>query len=368
MCVFRHHMRRLAAALAAGARAAAIAPAADAVTVRDAGGRTVEVKDASRIVVGRRRRHRDPLCARPRRPDRGGRHHQPVSGRGAEAEAECRLHARALGRGRARPQSVAGAGDRGRGPEGDRSRCWKPRPCRWCACRTATPATASWRRSSWSPTWPASTIAASASRAKVGGRSRGAGRRCAQKITQPKKVLFVLSLLNGKPMVAGRNTAADGIIRLAGGVNAIDAYEGYKQIADEAVIAAGPDTVLVMQRQQEPLDARTAVRACGLRDDAGGGAANPSSRWTGFICSASARAPRPRRAISPPRSIRRSRARDAAVRAQAVRLPLMALAAADARLVGRRACARPRSCSACWRWCCSSPRRQPRASARPAFR
>ena len=82
-------------------------------------------------------------------------------------------------------------------------------------------------------------------------------RRCAQKIKQPKKVMFVLSLLNGKPMVAGRNTAADGIIRLAGGVNAIDAYEGYKQISDEAVIAAGPDTVLVMQRQQDTLDAAT---------------------------------------------------------------------------------------------------------------
>ena len=76
-------------------------------------------------------------------------------------------------------------------------------------------------------------------------------------VTQPKKVLFVLSLVGGKPMVAGRNTAADGIIRLAGGINAIDAYEGYKQIADEAVIAAGPDAVLVMQRQQEPLDSKT---------------------------------------------------------------------------------------------------------------
>ena len=78
-----------------------------------------------------------------------------------------------------------------------------------------------------------------------------------QQITQPKKVLFVFSLVSGKPMVAGRNTAADGIIRLAGGINAVDAYEGYRQIADEAVIAAGPDAVLVMQREQEPLDART---------------------------------------------------------------------------------------------------------------
>jgi iron complex transport system substrate-binding protein len=78
-----------------------------------------------------------------------------------------------------------------------------------------------------------------------------------QTIKQPKKVLFVLSLVGGMPTAAGRNTAADGIIRLAGGVNAIDAYEGYRQIADEAVIAAAPDAVLVMQREQEPLDART---------------------------------------------------------------------------------------------------------------
>jgi iron complex transport system substrate-binding protein len=75
------------------------------------------------------------------------------------------------------------------------------------------------------------------------------------RVTQPRKVLFVLSFLNGKPLVAGRNTAADGIIKLAGAVNAIDAYEGYKQITDEALIAAGPDTVLVMERGRDSLDA-----------------------------------------------------------------------------------------------------------------
>jgi heme transport system substrate-binding protein len=77
------------------------------------------------------------------------------------------------------------------------------------------------------------------------------------KITRPKKVLFVLSFLNGKPMVAGRNTAADGIINLAGGVNAMGGYEGYKQISDEAVITAAPDVVLSMQRPQDNLDAAT---------------------------------------------------------------------------------------------------------------
>ena len=36
-------------------------------------------------------------------------------------------------------------------------------------------------------------------------------------------------------MVAGRATAADGIIALAGAANAITEYEGYKLINDEAV-------------------------------------------------------------------------------------------------------------------------------------
>jgi iron complex transport system substrate-binding protein len=68
------------------------------------------------------------------------------------------------------------------------------------------------------------------------------------KIGTKKRVLFVLSLVNGRAMVSGKDTAADGIIRLAGGVNAIDEYEGYKPLSDEAAIAAKPDVVLTMQR------------------------------------------------------------------------------------------------------------------------
>ena len=41
-------------------------------------------------------------------------------------------------------------------------------------------------------------------------------------------------------MVAGQNTAANEIIALAGGVNAIDGYDGYKIINDEAIVAAKP--------------------------------------------------------------------------------------------------------------------------------
>ncbi len=58
---------------------------------------------------------------------------------------------------------------------------------------------------------------------------------------KPSRVLFVLSLQNGRPMVGGRGTSADAIIRLAGAVNAADAIEGFKPMTDEGVIAAAPD-------------------------------------------------------------------------------------------------------------------------------
>jgi iron complex transport system substrate-binding protein len=63
---------------------------------------------------------------------------------------------------------------------------------------------------------------------------------------KPPRVLFILSLQNGRPMVGGLGTAADAIIRLAGGVNGADAIEGYKPMTDEGVIAAAPDVILKM--------------------------------------------------------------------------------------------------------------------------
>lgn len=67
-------------------------------------------------------------------------------------------------------------------------------------------------------------------------------------IVRKKRVIFVLSFVNGRAMAAGKDTAADGIIRLAGGINVVDEYEGYKPLGDEAVIAAKPDVILTMQR------------------------------------------------------------------------------------------------------------------------
>jgi iron complex transport system substrate-binding protein len=75
------------------------------------------------------------------------------------------------------------------------------------------------------------------------------------KVTKPVRVMFVMSLLSGRAMVAGRKTAADEIIALSGGVNAIDNYDGYKMINDEAIVAAKPDVVLSIQRSKDSLEA-----------------------------------------------------------------------------------------------------------------
>ncbi|MBP2227857.1 iron complex transport system substrate-binding protein [Azospirillum agricola] len=58
------------------------------------------------------------------------------------------------------------------------------------------------------------------------------------------RVLFVLGVGNGPPMVGGRRTGAEGIIRLAGGRNAIDGFEGYKPLSPEAALVAAPDLIL----------------------------------------------------------------------------------------------------------------------------
>ncbi len=73
------------------------------------------------------------------------------------------------------------------------------------------------------------------------------------KVTKPVRVMFVMSLLNGRAMAAGHKTAADEIIQLAGGVNAIDGYDGYKPVNDEAIVAAKPDVVLSIDRGKDSL-------------------------------------------------------------------------------------------------------------------
>jgi iron complex transport system substrate-binding protein len=91
-----------------------------------------------------------------------------------------------------------------------------------------------------------------------------------------KKVLFALSLANGRVMAAGNNSSADAMIRLAGGENAVSTIDGYKPLTDEAVIAAAPDVVLVMSGGAQHLTAEQAFALPAL-------AATPAGRNKAFL-------------------------------------------------------------------------------------
>lgn len=70
--------------------------------------------------------------------------------------------------------------------------------------------------------------------------------------TSRPRVLFLLSIGAGRPpLAAGWDTAAAGIIKLAGGENAIDAFKGYKPLSPESIIAAAPDAILVTHRSMK---------------------------------------------------------------------------------------------------------------------
>jgi iron complex transport system substrate-binding protein len=68
-------------------------------------------------------------------------------------------------------------------------------------------------------------------------------------IPEKKRVLFILSMQGGKILAAGSDSAASGIIELAGAVNAVEGFSGYKQLTDEAAILARPDIILMMDRR-----------------------------------------------------------------------------------------------------------------------
>ncbi len=73
------------------------------------------------------------------------------------------------------------------------------------------------------------------------------------------RVLFLLSMGGGAPQAAGKGTAADDIIRLAGGINAIDGYSGYRPLTPEAVIASRADFVLVTRQTVEAMGGLSAI-------------------------------------------------------------------------------------------------------------
>lgn len=80
---------------------------------------------------------------------------------------------------------------------------------------------------------------------------------------QPR-VLFLLAHSGNNLMIAGRDTAADAMIRLAGGVNVMSEIAGYKPLTAEAVAAAAPDVLLITREGVETLGADKIWKQPGL--------------------------------------------------------------------------------------------------------
>jgi iron complex transport system substrate-binding protein len=73
------------------------------------------------------------------------------------------------------------------------------------------------------------------------------------------RVLLLLGMGGGAPQAAGTGTAAEGIIRLAGGINAIEGYHGYRPLTPEGVISSRPDFVVITHQTAQLLGSAKAV-------------------------------------------------------------------------------------------------------------
>jgi iron complex transport system substrate-binding protein len=79
--------------------------------------------------------------------------------------------------------------------------------------------------------------------------------------TPAPRVLFVLSHAANQVQVAGTDTAADAMIRYAGGSNVMAAFSGYKPLAAEAVVAAAPDVIVTTKQGLDALGGVDALLA-----------------------------------------------------------------------------------------------------------
>jgi iron complex transport system substrate-binding protein len=102
-------------------------------------------------------------------------------------------------------------------------------------------------------------------------------------IKDRKRVLFVLSTQGGKILAAGSDTAADGIIRLAGAVNAVEGFSGYKGMTDEAIVSARPDVILTMKGGGPPISEEELFSNPAVASTPAGTNRKMISMWGGYL-------------------------------------------------------------------------------------
>ncbi|THF60570.1 hemin ABC transporter substrate-binding protein [Pseudothauera nasutitermitis] len=111
-------------------------------------------------------------------------------------------------------------------------------------------------------TGPAQSIEETAERIRVVGEALGMpddGRLLADRVAaraqrisahyralpQPPRAALFLGRGAGSGTGAGRDSAGDAMIRLAGGINALDGMSGFKPVSAEALVAAAPEVVVL---------------------------------------------------------------------------------------------------------------------------
>jgi len=62
------------------------------------------------------------------------------------------------------------------------------------------------------------------------------------------RVLFLFAAGGGAVSASGKMTAADEVLHLAGGINVMDSYQGYRPLNPEAAIAAAPEVIVTTER------------------------------------------------------------------------------------------------------------------------
>lgn len=72
-------------------------------------------------------------------------------------------------------------------------------------------------------------------------------------------MLFILSITGNAPIGGGRDTAADDMVHLSGAINAAASVSDYKPMGREAILAARPDVLLMMDSHANTFGGTQAV-------------------------------------------------------------------------------------------------------------
>lgn len=75
------------------------------------------------------------------------------------------------------------------------------------------------------------------------------------------RALFVMTQGAGGVMAAGRDTAADAMLRLAGADNVAASFSGYKPLTPESAVALRPEVIVIAESAVNALGGRQALRS-----------------------------------------------------------------------------------------------------------